>query len=521
MKNILVTAALPYINNVPHLGHFAGSHLPADIFARYCRAKGYNVTFVGGSDEHGTPSVLAAKKKGIAVQDFVDELHIKHKEIYEHFNISYDIYSRTSSSQHREVVQEFFKNIDTKFLLEMEEEFFYSEVDKIFLPDRFVKGECPSCGAESNSDQCESCGKIMSVKELLNPKSVISGDRPILKKSKHVYLDLSKLSDRLDEWLESNRDRFKKLVYSEAKRWIREGLKARSITRDMDWGVPIPGYENKVFYVWFDAPIGYITFAKVLDTDWENVDSYHFLGKDNIPFHTIFWPGMLLSASKKLPKNVVGYNYLTYEGDKFSKSRGVGIFCTDVMDREDIDICALRFYLLSILPENKDSDFNWNNYKESVNSQLIGNISNFFNRTVSMVNRYFDGNLEIEDYPNNELTNSKMKYSEEIENLFESCSLRDALKKILEFSSLGNKYIDRTKPWILAKENRDELKEVLYSCLEHARTICIFLYPVTPKKIESFWNDQLNLDDKPSYTVLNKREMKYSLGESKPLYVRI
>lgn len=528
MKKILVTAALPYINNIPHMGHMVGCHLPADLFARYCRQKGYDVTFVGGSDEHGTPSVIAARDAKKSVREFVDNLHEIHKKIYEKMNISYDIYSRTSTNNHEVVVQEFFNDIyNNGFISEKEEELYYSEEDKMFLPDRFLKGECPVCKSEANSDQCDSCGKILSAKELINPKSVLSGATPELRKTTHLYIKLDKISNKLDEWIESKKDLFRKNVYSEAKKWITEGLRERSITRDMSWGVKIPleGYEDKVFYVWFDAPIGYATFAKELGKDWNDLEAYHFLGKDNIPFHTVFWPSMLIAGNRKLPQNVVGYNYLTFEGQKFSKSKGVGVFCQGILENE-VDIDMLRFYLLSSLPESKDADFKWEEYRQVVNSQLIGNVANFFNRTVSMVNKYFDGSLSLKaSLKDDALDNAKKEYPKIIGEFFEKGELRAGIKKILEFSSLGNEFIDRKEPWSLAKTNREELMLVLHKCLDHARSVAILMSPIVPEKMQQFWKEQLILKDapsKPGLWELNEEfPLNHKVGEPSPLYKRI
>lgn len=531
MKKILISAALPYINNVPHMGHMAGSHLPADIFARYCRQKGYDVTFVGGSDEHGTPSALAARNIGMEVKEYVDILHTVHKNIYKKMEISYDIYSRTSTPFHKEVTQDFFNNIDKKYLLEKEEELYYSEEDKMFLPDRFLIGSCPSCGyEEANSDQCDKCGKILSAKELIDPKSKLSGATPKLKKSKHIYLDLAKLSEKVDNWLESKKDSLKKHVFAEAKKWIKEGLRERSITRDLAWGVPVPvkGYEDKVFYVWFDAPIGYISFAKELGREdlWKDGEIYHFLGKDNIPFHTIFWPAMLIANSQYiLPESVVGYNYLTFEGQKFSKSKNVGVFCYPLLKSDcTMDIDSLRFYIAASLPESKDADFKWNEYMQVVNSQLIGNVGNFFNRTISMTNKYLDGKIYLDRAPEDDiLSEAKIDYPKIISESFEKGEIRNGLKKILEFSSLGNSFLERMEPWKMDK--REDVEDVLYLCLDHARSISILMSAITPLKMELFWKEQLLLEDVPSKPMLwdlkERFPLKHKVGKPSPLYQRL
>lgn len=536
---ILVTAALPYINNVPHMGHMVGSHLPADVFARFCRQMGHDVAFVGGSDEHGTPSVIAARNIGMDTQEFVDKLHVVHKEIYVKMGITYDIYSRTSCDDHHKVTQDFFNNINPKLLIEKEEQQYYSEEDKMFLPDRFLKGECPACGYDdANSDQCEKCGKLLSSKELVNPKSTLSGSSPVLKTAKHIYIDLEKLEPALAEWVDSKEGIWKNHVLAEAKKWIKEGLRARAITRDMSWGVKVPkeGYEDKVFYVWFDAPIGYITFTKEFGRPdmWKKGEAkiYHFLGKDNIPFHTIFWPGLLLANDiYEMPYNVVGYNYLNFEGQKFSKSKGIGVFCYNLLT-SDIDIDTLRYYLVSSLPESKDADFKWDSYAQTVNSELIGNLANFFNRTVSMSNKYFDGKFNVDLSNLNETDQEFVKcfeeYPKEIRNLFEKCEIRQGLKKILEYSSKGNSFIDTKEPWNLAKEGKEEeLKRTLYLCLNLCRSLSIFMSSIVPEKMEQFWKEQLTLTDIPSTPGLltashtNAFPIKVSIGKPNPLYQRI
>lgn len=525
MKKILITAALPYINNSPHLGHIAGSHLPADIFARYSRQKGYDVHFVGGSDEFGSPSLIAANKANESIDSFTNKYHEIHKRVYKNFNISYDTYSRTSSKEHISNVQDFYKSIPKEFLSIKEDELYFSEADNMFLSDRFISGICPKCNKDANSDQCEHCGKLLSSKELIDPKSNISNSSLTLKKTDHIYLNLSMASEKLDEWLESKKDIFKHHVYSEAKKWIKEGLKDRSITRDMSWGVPVPNMHKKVFYVWFDAPIGYMSFSKNIGVDWKDCDVYHFLGKDNIPFHTIFWPAMLMFSKNKLPYNVVGYNYLNYEGNKFSKSKNIGIFCEEIID-QNIDIDSLRFYLTSILPESKDSDFKWKEFTETVNSQLIGNLSNFLNRTVSMINRYFNGNIDVSDISiNSELLSEKVEYFNKIDHFFANCEFRSALRTILEFSSLGNKYIDKTEPWNVAKNDMDRLRVILYSCLDHAMATAIFMNSIIPNKISSFWKEQLMLDKEPSDSSYWNSDIsfpkKHRIGEAKPLFKRL
>ena len=376
----LITAALPYINNVPHLGHIVGSHLPADIFARYCRAKGYETVFVGGTDENGSTSEIAALKVGVPLEEFSDRLHQEHKKVYDWFGISYDNFSRTTKPIHRETVGEFFKTIYEKgFVKKGKMKVFYSPKENMFLPDRYVIGECPKCHyEEASGDQCEKCTSVLDPSQLKNPRSTISGGKIEIRETEHLFLSLDKLSPQLKEWIDSQplwRDQVKSLALG----WIKEGLRPRCITRDLRHGVKVPleGFEDKVFYVWFDAPIGYVSSTREARTDWKsfwkdkNSEIYNFLGKDNIPFHTIFWPGMVIAHGDfNLPKNVIGLQYLNYEGQKFSKSKGVGVFC-ERLPELGLEPDVWRHYLTQVIPETGDSEFRWKDFQERVNSEKV------------------------------------------------------------------------------------------------------------------------------------------------------
>ena len=359
----LITAALTYVNNIPHVGHIVGCHLPADIFARFCRSYGYETTFVGGSDMHGTPSLVTAQELNLDVKELTTKLHEVHDKIYKKLNISYDIYSNTHTETHEKITTDFFLELyKNGYINEGETEMFYCEKDNMFLPDRFVVGTCPKCGYDNaNGDQCEKCDSLFSLNELKDAKCKVCGSPAKLKKSKHIFLNLSKGTEELDKWIETKKDVWRPHVYAEAKKWVNEGLKDRCISRDITWGFPIPlkGYENKVFYVWFDAPIGYISITKELGEDkykdlWLNKDAkiYNFVGKDNIQFHTVFFPTMLLENKQyNLAHNVVGLNFLNFEGKKFSKSKKIGVFCNALIDdNAQIDIDALRAYLTTIIP---------------------------------------------------------------------------------------------------------------------------------------------------------------------------
>jgi len=543
-EKILVTAALPYINNVPHMGHIVGSHLPADIFYRYCNAKGYDTIFVGGSDEHGTPSAIAAKELGLPPQKLVDKLHEIHKKVYDKLLINYTNYSRTSNESHHENVKNFFEAINKKGFIHKEKvNIYFCENDNIFLPDRFIIGTCPKCDYDfANADQCENCTSVLTPNELVNPHCKSCGSTPIIKESEHLYIDLDKLSKKLNPWVEQQKEVWRHHVYSEAKKWINEGLRSRSITRDMDWGVKVPKeiLEDKVFYVWFDAPIGYTTFTKELGEDvfneyWKNPDSkiVHFLGKDNIPFHTIFWPAMLLANEElNLPSNVVGYNYSNFEGQKFSKSKGIGVFCYNLLD-SDIDVDVLRSYLTTVIPETKDSDFRWEDFRRTTNGELIGKLGNFFNRTLNLIWKNFDGKLDYNNLSN--LDDMDYKFIESIKNtpniigdLFFKTEFREAYRKIMHFASEGNIYINKTAPWSLIKEGKkDEAKKALYLALTLCKSLTIVSSPILPGSMQRMWNEQLNFNGSLEKKEIWDESTKIDIGSGhkinkpRPLYNKI
>ncbi|NCB48380.1 MAG: methionine--tRNA ligase [Clostridia bacterium] len=515
----LITSALTYVNNIPHVGHIVGCHLPADIFARYCRSFGYDTTFVGGSDMHGTPSVVTAQEVGVPVEELTEKLHLVHKKIYEKLGISYDIYSNTHTKTHEKITSEFFLELyKNGFISEGEIEMYYCEKDKMFLPDRFVVGTCPNCGyTEANGDQCEKCDSIFSLSELKDAHCKICGEKAVLKKSKHIFLILSKGVGELDKWIESKKDIWRPHVYSEAKKWVQEGLKDRCISRDIKWGFPVPlkGYEDKVFYVWFDAPIGYISITRELSEQkyedlWLKKGSkiYNFVGKDNIQFHTVFFPTMLLENKKyNLAYNMVGLNFLNYEGKKFSKSKKIGVFCNSLLDeKSDIDIDTFRAYLTTIIPENRDTDYKWEDYKNNTNSELVGKFGNLFNRTLNMVKNYFNGENDFEltkDIVLNDLDKDILSaittMPERISQAYEKAELREAYKLIMNFATLGNGYIESSAPWALMKQEKfEEAKKVLFFALNICASLCIVASPIIPNKVKSLWQDQLGLSDDPT-----------------------
>lgn len=546
-KKILITAALPYVNNVPHLGHIVGCHLPADVFYKFHILQGNDAVFVGGSDDHGTATLISAKELGYTPKELVNKFDNIHRAIYKKLGISYSLNSGTSTPTHEKVTVDFFNELEKNgYISEQDSEMLFCEHDKIALADRFVVGVCPKCGAEgAYGDQCDACGETYETKDLINPKCKFCGSDAVRKGTKHLYLRLDKLEKQLDAWLESKKDVFRPHVYKEAKRWINEGLKPRAITRDISWGITVPkkGYEDKVFYVWFDAPIGYISITKELGGDelvkkyWQDGDAeiYNFIGKDNIPFHTVFFPAMQLgNKNYNLAHNVVGFAFMNYEGQKFSKSKGVGVFCDGILD-SDIDIDTLRAYLVTVFPENKDSDFKWEDYKNNTNSELVGKYGNFFNRTLNMIWKNFEGKLNFEITPNtvlneedNIVIDAIKTYPNKIKELLEKTEFREAYKTIMELARVGNTYLERTAPWTLLKnDNVEEVRKILYICLNLAKTLCVVASPILMNKTQEIWTEQLgfsgNILESGNWELAGKLDIpaSHTTLAPKPLFARI
>ena len=559
-KKVLITAALPYVNYLPHFGHIVGCHLPADVFYRFNKSIGNDAIFVGGADEHGTATLISAKEFNMDPAVFVKKVGDIHREIYKKLGISYSLNSGTHTQTHDEVTKEFFKKIyENGFIEEKEGTMLYCEHDNIALADRFVVGTCPYCGFEqAYGDQCDKCGAVYDTEKLIDPKCKFCGESAVRKNTKHLFLKLDKIQDKLDKWIESCKDIWRPHVYGEAKRWIKEGLTPRAITRDIPWGieVPLPGYEGKVFYVWFDAPIGYISITKELGGDelvkkyWQSDDAeiYNFIGKDNISFHSVFFPAMTLAnGNYNLAHNVVGFNFMNYNGQKFSKSKKIGVFC-DALLTSDIDIDTLRAYLVTVFPENKDSDFKWEGYKDIVNADLVGKFGNFFNRSINMMQKYFAGKLdfefskEIQDNFDNsekllalglnendvEMISAIRSYPNKIADLLSRTEFREAYREIMNFASIGNNYIEKSAPWALVKnEDLDSCRKVLYLCLNMAKALCIVASPILPNRTCEVWSEQLNFKGLPTDEDMWKEAnlidvaKDHEIGLPKPLYQRV
>jgi methionyl-tRNA synthetase len=498
-EKVLITCALPYVNNVPHIGNIVGSHLPADIFARFCRLAGHETVFIGGSDEHGTPIEVAARKLGISPQKLCDGYYEIHKQIYDWLDISYDNFSRTSLPIHHETTIELFDKIyENGYISEGTLRLPFCEKDKMVLPDRYVEGTCPKCGSQdARGDQCESCSTLLNPDELKSPVCAICGTKPVFKDTKHLFLNLDKLSPKLEKWINENRDIWSKSVVNMAMGWIKEGLRPRCITRDIEWGVkvPIEGYTDKVFYVWFDAPIGYVSSTKEWSDRigkpgewkkyWQSEDTkiYHFIGKDNIPFHTIFWPGMLMANGEySLPYRVVGLQYLNYEGGKISKSKNRGIFCEN-LPGAGIDTDIWRFYMTYLVPETDDTQWRWSEFQERTNNELVANLGNFIYRTLSFIEKNFEGKV-----PEPSLTEE----DEDVMEFAKTCAsgfkellfdvrLRDGLRKVLELSDRGNKYFQESEPWKAIKEDKEKAATTLYVCANLCYDIAVLVSPFLPK----------------------------------------
>ena len=520
-KRKMITAALPYANGPVHIGHLAGVYIPADVYARFQRNTGQEVAFICGSDEHGIPITIRAKKEGITPQDVVDKYHEIIKKSFADLGISFDEYSRTTSKKHYEVSQEFFLNLYNKgkFEEEISEQFFDEQAGE-FLADRYIVGTCPKCSNENAyGDQCEKCGSTLSPTELINPKSMLSGNTPILKETKNWYLPLNEYENFLNEWIiKGHQDDWKPNVYGQVKSWLNDGLKPRAMTRDLNWGVPVPlpNAEGKVLYVWFDAPIGYISFtqewAEKNGKNWkdfwqnEETDLIHFIGKDNIVFHCIIFPSMMKAHGDYImPKNVPAFEFLNLENDKISTSRNWAVwaheYVEDFPDQQD----ALRYALLSSAPETKDNNFTWKDFQTKNNSELVGIFGNFINRVTVLTHKYYNG---IVPQPNEfeqvdkDLFHEMQQIPEKIGKNLDEFRFRDALTEMMNLARLGNKYLADEEPWKVIKDNPERVKTQMFCALQVAGALaylCEPFLPFTSQKMKS----GLNLGNKNWYEILN------------------
>jgi methionyl-tRNA synthetase len=506
-KRYTVTTALPYANGPIHIGHLAGVYVPADVYVRYLRSTNKDVVFIGGSDEHGVPITIKAREQGVTPQDIVDKFHVMIEKSFADLGITFDIYSRTSAKIHHETASEFFKKLhDGGKFIEKTTEQYFDEANNQFLADRYITGECPHChNLKAYGDQCEKCGTSLNATDLINPKSAISGNTPVMKETKHWYLPLDQYQDFFKQWiLEEHKDDWKVNVYGQCKSWIDLGLQPRAVTRDLDWGVKVPleNTEGKVLYVWFDAPIGYISATKELRDDWEkywkdkDTKLVHFIGKDNIVFHCIIFPAMLKAeGSYILPDNVPANEFLNLENDKISTTNNWAVwlheYLLDFPNQQDV----LRYVLTAIAPETKDNDFTWKDFQTRNNSELLAIFGNFVNRTVVLIDKYYEGKTP----ECTELTDLDKEVIEEIKAIpqrvatcIEHYKFREALTEMMSLARLGNKYLTETEPWKLQKTEPERVKTILNISLQICANLAIICEPFLPFTAERI-NRMLNL----------------------------
>ena len=505
VKKRLITSALPYVNNVPHLGNLT-QVLSADVFARFCRSRGYETLYICGTDEYGTASETRAMQEGVSPRELCDKYHEIHKAIYKWFNISFDYFGRTSTEKQTEIVQHIFNKVDEHgYISEREMTQLYCPTCGRFLADRFVNGECPNChSTDARGDQCDNCGKLLDPTELINPKCSVCGSTPIVKTTKHLFINLPKALPLLKEWMDkaSKEGFWANNAIQITNSWIRDGLQERCITRDLKWGIPVPkpGYEDKVFYVWFDAPIGYISITANAVKDWEywwrdpeNTELFQFIGKDNIPFHTVIFPSSLLATGEKwtMLHHMSSTEYLNYEGGKFSKSRGIGVFGNDVEDT-GIPADCWRFYMFYNRPEKSDVNFSWSDFQEKVNGELIGNLSNLVNRTLTFVSRFYDGKVP-EGGLDEDLVALMRDKEAQVTDLLEHAEERDALRMVFSLCDDGNRAFQAGEPWKARKEDPEKAARLLRTLCLMIRDVAVMIEPYMPStaaRIFSFFGDR-------------------------------
>ena len=542
-KRTTVTSALPYANGGVHIGHLAGVYVPADIYVRYLRLKGEEVMFIGGSDEHGVPVTMRARKEGITPQDVVDRYHKMIKDSFEQFGISFDVYSRTTSKTHHQFASDFFRKLyDEGKLVEETSKQYYDEEAKQFLADRYITGECPHCHNEgAYGDQCEKCGRDLSPTELINPKSTISGSQPVLKETKNWYLPLNEYQKWLKQWILEGHKEWRPNVYGQCKSWLDMDLQPRAMTRDLDWGIPVPveGAEGKVLYVWFDAPIGYISNTKELCESnperwgtwqkwWQDEDTrlVHFIGKDNIVFHCLIFPVMMKAhGGYIMPDNVPANEFLNLENDKISTSRNWAVwlheYLEDMPGKQDI----LRYVLTANAPETKDNNFMWKDFQERNNSELVAIYGNFVNRALQLTKKYFNSIVpecgELQDIDRQAIEEFK-DVKQKVEQLLDQFKFRDAQKEAMNLARIGNKYITDCEPWKVAKTDMERVKTILNICLQLSANLSIAFEPFLPfssKKLRDMLNlKECNWDELGNTDIL---PAGHQLGEPSLLFEKL
>ncbi len=541
-KRTLITTALPYANGPIHIGHLAGVYVPADIYARYLRMKGEDVLLIGGSDEHGVPITLKAKNEGVTPQDIVDRYHNIIKKSFQDFGVTFDVYSRTTSETHYKTASDFFKTIyDKGGFVENESDQFYDEEANQFLADRYITGTCPHCGNDgAYGDQCESCGTSLNANDLKNPVSVITGSVPTLKKTKHWYLPLDKHEPFLKKWILEEHKEWKSNVYGQCKSWLDQGLQPRAVSRDLDWGVPLPidGTDGKVLYVWFDAPIGYISATKELTPEWEKywkdpeTRLLHFIGKDNIVFHCIMFPAMLKAeGSFNLPDNVPANEFLNLEGDKISTSRNWAVWLHEYLEDFKGQEDSLRYSLCANAPETKDNDFTWKDFQARNNNELVAILGNFVNRTMVLTQNYYKGKTPamgavVEDYDRESLAQIE-EIVKKVQSSLDSFRFREAVKEMMTLARLGNKYLADTEPWKVIKTDEERVKTILFVSLQITANLSILMEPFLPfsaLKLQSMlnlsgtnWTDLGRTDLLAPGHLINKPELLFAKIEDKEI----
>ena len=535
-KRYLITSALPYANGPVHIGHLAGVYVPSDIYTRYLRLKGYDVISVCGSDEHGVPITIKARKEGITPQQVVDRYHEIIEKSFRRLGMSFDIYSRTSSPTHRVTASEFFRKLyDEGKFIEQTSMQYYDEEAQTFLADRYIVGTCPHCQNEkAYGDQCEKCGSTLSPDELLNPKSAVSGAVPVKRETKHWYLPLDKYEGFLREWILEGHKEWKSNVYGQCKSWLDLGLQPRAVSRDLDWGIPVPveGADGKVLYVWFDAPIGYISATKDLTPEWEkywkseDTKMVHFIGKDNIVFHCIVFPSMLKAhGGYILPENVPANEFLNLEGDKISTSQNWAVWLHEYLDefpgKEDV----LRYVLCANAPETKDNDFTWKDFQARNNSELVAVLGNFVNRALVLTKKYYDGIVPergtLTDY--DEATIEEIeKIKASLERNIELYHFREALKDAMNFARIGNKYLADTEPWKVVKTDPERVKTILNIALQITANTAIAIEPFMPfsaeKMLKMLAQEKFGWEQMGSMELI---EAGHAIGEAQLLFEKI